>query len=229
MCLLRSRGTTENLPILIEELANAVTHGIGAVLSTGGLVLLIVLAVEVGDFSSLVAATVYGASLVLVFLASAVYHGLRHGKAKRVFLLLDHCAIFLLIAGTYTPIALLALPADPGRPLLVAIWGLAVLGVILKVAAFRTAGLDRWNGVSAVLYLAMGWFGLLWAGGSLLESLHPSAFGWLLAGGIVYSIGVLFYFWERLPFGHAVWHLFVLIASACHFAAVFYYVLPPGA
>ncbi len=225
----RSPRRTIGGQTLGEEIANAVTHGIGALLSLAGLVLLLALAISEGGSLRVSAAAVFGATLVLVFLSSAFYHALREGRAKRVFLLLDHCAIFLLIAGTYTPVALLALPADPGRPILLAIWILAVFGIVFKVVSFLAGALERWDGFSVLFYLAMGWFGLFWAGGALFGLLDPSAMAWILAGGLVYSAGVVFYFWERLPFGHAVWHLFVLAGSACHFTAVFFHVLPAGA
>jgi hemolysin III len=211
---------------LAEEIANAVTHGIGAALAVAGLVVLVLLAAQTGSGAALAAALIYGGALVLLYLASTLYHGIPHRPTKAVMLLLDHCAIFVLIAGTYTPFALLAFPPEHGRPLLVAIWSLAGLGIAVKVAAFFLRALERFDGLSVLFYLAMGWLGLGWGADIMFASLSTGALAWLFAGGLLYTAGVAFYRWERLPFNHAVWHLFVLGASACHFASVAGYVLP---
>ncbi len=207
---------------LIEEVANAVVHGIGAVLAIGGLVLLVVLAALRGDAWDVVAVTIYGATLVLAYLASTLYHGLLHERAKRVFLVLDHCTIYLLIAGTYTPFAIMALPSPLGPALCAAVWTLALAGVVLRLWS------GRLHPLAIPLYLVMGWLGMGWVG-TMFDSLGPAG-GWLVvAGGLAYTSGLVFYVWRRLPFNHAVWHAFVLVGSICHFLAVALYAMPASA
>ncbi len=208
-----------------EELAHAFTHGLGAVLSLGGLVILVGAALRLGDGASLAAVSVYGLTLVLVYLSSVLYHGVREPRAKRLFMMLDHCAIFLLIAGTYTPFVVLMLPPDTGRPLLAAVWACALLGVACKVALYRNLAIVRYDRLSAFLCLAMGWVGVIWAGPPLVQTLAPPGQALLLAGGLTYTLGVAFYLWVRLPYHHAIWHLFVLGASACHYFSVLWYVV----
>jgi hemolysin III len=221
-----------------EELANAVTHGIGAGLGLVALVLLVRGAAQAGPFA-MVAAAIFGGTLVLVYLSSALHHGLSHVGAKRLFLLCDRCAIYLLIAGTYTPITALALAPPVGPALTATIWGLALFGVTLEAVGHHRDGLGRDGlgrdglGVLAwlpiALYLAMGWLGVFVAGGTLGRTLGPAGLGWIIGGGVAYSLGVVFYLWRRLPYGHAVWHVFALAGSACHVWAVLRYVLPGAA
>lgn len=230
-------------------MANAVTHGLGAVLGAAALVLLL-LAARPGGATALGAAAVFGAMLVLVYLCSALHHGLRQGRAKRLFLLLDRCAIYLLIAGTYTPISLLALRPPDGPRLLTAVWLLAVLGIALETVAHRREaaraaaaraahdGRGRFARVFAqifarvfdwapiALYLGMGWLGLVVAGGALASALAPAALHWLIVGGAIYTLGVPFYLWRRLPYGHAVWHVFAVTGSACHVWMLLGHLLP---
>jgi len=202
-----------------EELANTLTHGIGAALAAAGLALLIVLAAASDSARAVTTSAIYGATVFLTLLASALYHGVWHSAAKQVFLTLDHCAIFLLIAGTYTPIVLLALPEPLGWTLFGILWGLAVLGVAIRLVI----GHLHWSLVP--VFLAMGWLGFAWAG-VLFQSLGQAG-GWLLlAGGLCYTFGLVFYLWQRLPFHHAVWHLFVLGGVVCHFLVVALYALP---
>ncbi|MHA1568874.1 MAG: PAQR family membrane homeostasis protein TrhA [Alphaproteobacteria bacterium] len=204
---------------LVEEVANAVTHGVGATLAVAGLALLVVLAAMRDSAWAVVAVSIYGATLVLAYLASALYHGTWHEKAKRVFLSLDHCTIYLLIAGTYTPFTLLVLPSPLGPALCAAVWALALAGIVLRLWSRRL------HPLAIPLYLLMGWVGMGWAG-TLFDSLGAGG-GWLIvAGGLAYTSGLVFYAWRRLPFNHAVWHLFVLGGSVCHFLAVALYALP---
>lgn len=208
---------------LAEEIANGVTHGIGVLLGLAGLVALLVAAGPAGDAWRIVSFSVYGATLILLYLASTLYHALPHPKAKKVFQKLDHAAIFLLIAGTYTPFALVPLRGPWGWSLFGVIWGLAAAGV-----AFKAFGATRWHGAVTALYVAMGWLCLI----ALPKMIAVLPFGglfWMAVGGVLYMGGVVFYLWRRLPFGHAVWHLFVLGGSVAHFWAVYRYVLPhPG-
>lgn len=221
-----------------EERANALTHGLGAGAGLVALVLLIQGAVQAGPVA-VAAAAIFGGALVLVYLSSALHHGLSHAGAKRLFLLCDRCAIYLLIAGTYTPIAALALAPPTGPALAAAVWGLAAIGIAIEAVGHYREGLGRnelnrgglgglaW--LPIVLYLTMGWLGVFVAGAALGRSLGPAGLGWIVAGGAVYSLGVVFYLWRRLPYGHAVWHVFAVAGSACHVWAVLRYVLPGAA
>lgn len=204
---------------VVEEIANTVTHGVGALFSVAGLVVMILLAMVNPSPYSVVGACVFGSMLVLLYLVSALYHGAAHGKAKRILKFLDHSTIFLLIAGTYTPIALLAFSSGPDWVLLAAIWLLALVGIILQVVA---AGRFEWMRIA--LYVAMGWLVVAWAG-PVIDSLGWDGSGLLLAGGLAYTGGIAFYVWDSLPFNHAIWHLFVLTGSAAHFLVVVYFVI----
>lgn len=219
-----SRETRSYSPI--EEAAHAATHGVGAALSAVGLVILLYSAARTESLSSIIAAGVYGITLLLLYLSSTLYHGLPRSRIKQWFLLFDHCAIFLLIAGTYTPFAVLLLPPASGVPLLVIMWGLAAIGITFKVVAFIAGHLERYGALSVMIYLAMGWMGIFWAPGELATALSPDGLNLLLAGGAVYTAGLIFYAWRRIPFHHAVWHVFVLAASTCHFLSVLFYVVP---
>lgn len=204
-----------------EELAHSITHGIGAALSIAGLVLLVTLAAIRGDAWHVVACTIFGATLVLLYTASTLYHSITHPGAKKVLRVFDHAAIFLLIAGTYTPFTLVTLRGGWGWTLFVIVWGLALVGIIYKVTAK-----NRFRFLSVLLYLAMGWLVLI-AIKPMVASMPRPGLVLLLAGGLCYTLGVIFYAWKRLPYGHAVWHLFVMAGSICHFFAVLLYVIPP--
>jgi hemolysin III len=208
-----------------EELANAVIHGLGAVLAVVGLIMLVEEASSVGRTGSTVAVLVYGAALVLLFTFSAIQHGLPLGPAKRLFVALDHAGIYLLIAGTYTPFALL-LPAEQHEPLLIAIWTLATVGIVLQACAFLYGWARKYEKTAFIIYLAMGWLPLLTTGTSVFTAMETAGLVLLVGGGLAYTIGVIFYLWRKLRFSHAVWHAFVLAASVLHFLAVFYYVVP---
>ncbi len=217
----RHRGH-EQTQSLGEEIANAATHGLGAALSIAGLTLLVVLASIYGTAIHIVSLAIYGSTLVLLYLASTIYHAIQHSRAKAVLNVLDHAAIFLLIAGTYTPFTLVSMGGVVGWTLFVTVWTLAVAGVLFKV--FHRTHSDR---VSLPIYLAMGWL-IIIAAGELLGAVGVGGTIWLLVGGLFYSLGVIFFMWERLPYNHMVWHLFVMAGSACHFTAVAIYVLPPA-
>ncbi len=197
-----------------EELANTVTHGAGAIASLIAGAILIVLAVLSGDPWRIVGAAVFSASLVLLYTASAVYHGAPRGPAKLRLEILDHCAIFVLIAGTYTPFTLVSLQGPWGWSLFGVIWGLAVAGVVLKLI-FAT----RFSLLSTLVYIAMGWLAVV-AAGPMIAALPLSTLLLLVAGGIAYTAGTIFYHNRRIPYAHAIWHLFVLAGSALHFLAV---------
>jgi hemolysin III len=197
-----------------EEIANSLTHGAGLVLSVAGLSVLVTLAALRGDAWTVVGGAVFGASLVVLYGASTLYHALRARRWKRVLRVFDHAAIFLLIAGTYTPFTLANLRGPWGWSLFGVVWALAAAGVVLK--AFFTG---RFGILSTLIYLFMGWLVLL-AIRPLVGALPHGSLVLLFAGGAAYTAGTLFYCWKRLPYHHAVWHLFVLAGSSCHFFAV---------
>ena len=197
-----------------EERLNAATHAFGAVLAVIGLVFLIVHASDHGQTGSLPAVIIYGAAMVLLFLFSALHHAVKHPRSKQVLLALDHSGIYLLIAGTYTPFC---------------VWGLAALGVGVKSLAFLTHRSRVYERFAFIFYLAMGWVPILWDGRAVLEKLIPMGLALLVAGGITFSVGVVFYLWRRFPYGHAVWHLFVVAGAAFHYFSIYLYVVPQSA
>jgi len=197
------------------ERFNSISHLVGAALALIGATLLITLAALSGDPWRIVAFSIYGATLVTLFLASTLYHSLR-GKAKAVFQKLDHCSIYLFIAGSYTPFALLALPGSTGWLVLAASWSLATLGVALELSPLARGS----RMLSLAIYLGMGWLALVVIG-PLWQALGWAGLAWLLGGGVLYTLGVLFYVAkERIRHSHGIWHLFVLGGSACHFVAL---------
>ena len=206
-----------------EEIANSLTHGLGLVMSVAGLGVLVTFAALHGDAWTVVGCAVFGASLVLLYATSTLYHTLRAPRPKRSWRVFDHGAIFLLIAGTYTPFTLVSLRGPWGWSLFGVVWALAVAGIVLKL--FLTG---RFRVLSTLIYLFMGWLVLI-AFKPLVEALPHSSLMLLLAGGAAYSAGTVFYMWKRLPYHHAVWHLFVLAGSVCHFFAVLGSVVPRGA
>lgn len=203
-----------------EELANSITHGIGAVLSIAGLILLLLSASVYGDIWRTISVIIYGSSLVLLYLCSALYHGVQRPKIKRVLRILDHAAIYLLIAGSYTPFALVTMRGPLGWTILGIMWALAVLGILFKVWF-----IGRFEVMATIGYILMSWICLI-AFKQLIAGLGLDGMLWLIFGGAAYMIGVIFYAWQKLPYNHAIWHLFVLGGSTCHFFAVLLHVLP---
>lgn len=197
-----------------EELANALTHALGVAASVGGGAVLIVLAAVRGTAWDVVGVSVFVATLIALYAASTAYHAARRPQVRRRLKVLDHCAIYLLIAGTYTPFMIGRLRGGWGWSLFGVIWGLALFGVVFKL--FFTG---RFRVLSTAIYVAMGWLVLI-AVGPMLRQLAPATLVWLLAGGIAYTAGTPFYHTARLRYGHAIWHLFVLTGSACHALAV---------
>ena len=198
---------------------NSLTHGVAAVVSVALLVLLVVFASRYGTVWHVVSFSIYGATMVLLFTASTCYHAVRNVRMKQILRIADHSAIFLLIAGTYTPITLTALRGPLGWTLFGCVWGLAAAGIVLKI--FFTG---RFRVVSTLLYLLMGWLVVV-AVRPIYQELPRAALFWLLAGGLAYTGGVVFYLRKSLPFNHAIWHLFVFAGSLCHYAAIFFYML----
>jgi hemolysin III len=200
--------------LTLDEIANSATHGAGLVLSIAGFVVLLVLAILRGTVWHIVGCSIYGASLVSLYSASTLYHAVVSPRLKHALKIFDHSAIYLLIAGTYTPFLLFDFRNAFGWSLLGVIWLLACAGILFKLFF-----VDRVPRLSTAIYIAMGWLALVAIKPFFL---HVGALTFLLifAGGVFYSIGVVFYSWKRLPYNHAVWHLFVLAGSACHYFAI---------
>jgi hemolysin III len=203
-----------------DELASSVIHGIGIVLSIAGLATLVALAALHGNALTVVACAVFGSSLVLLYTASTLYHSITVAAAKPALRALDHIAIYVLIAGTYTPFTLIALPGARGWALFAAVWTLALMGSALELGLFK-----RYRRLTVLLYLGMGWIGMI-AFEPLSEYLHAGGVALLIGGGLAYTLGVPFYLWRGLPYHHTLWHLFVLTGSVLHFFAVLLYVIP---
>lgn len=203
-----------------EELANSISHGVGILLGIVGLAVLVGFAAVYGGAKHIVGVSVFGLSMILLYTASTLYHSVTHLKVKDILRTLDHSAIYLLIAGTYTPFCLVNLEGAWGWGIFAAIWTLAIIGIVSRVWLGRKS-----SKVSVAIYLLMGWF-IVIAFKPLLANISSLALIFLIAGGISYTAGVVFYVWRRLPFHHAIWHLFVLGGTVLHFFAVFFAVIP---
>lgn len=201
-----------------EEVASLVTHALGLVFSICSLTFMLIQ--SLGDSWKLIAAAIFGGSLVLLYASSTLYHIATTTQWKRRFQALDHACIYLLIAGSYTPFTLITLRGPWGWSLLAAVWTLALVGVLIKT--FGQGKKDHW--LSTALYLVMGWL-IVIAIAPLCRELSSAGLAWLVAGGIAYSLGIVFFAWNRLPYNHAIWHLFVLTGSICHVLAVSLHVL----
>ena len=206
-----------------EERAHSVTHASGVVLSIVGLSWMLYTSLSLGDPWRIGASLVYGFSLIALFSASTVYHYFHESPNRQLYKLLDHCAIYLLIAGTYTPFLLITLRDRVGWWLFVLIWALAMAGMINKIWVRH-----RYPKLSLLSYLTMGWLCLL-AGPALVESVSVVGIAWLAAGGLAYTVGTVFYMRKRMRYHHAIWHMFVLVGAGCHFLAIAVYVLPETA
>ncbi|MDL5027938.1 hemolysin III family protein [Vibrio sp. TMPB1044] len=205
----------------IEERANAITHGLGVALGVVGLILLLIRAFDhQADMLTIASMAVYGSSIILLFLASTLYHSITTEKTKRLLKTLDHCAIYLLIAGSYTPFLLVGLRTPLAMGLMAVIWGIALVGIIMKIAFVY-----RFKRLSLFIYLAMGWLSLIVVY-QLAMNIEMGGLVLLALGGVIYSLGVIFYVAKRIPYNHAIWHLFVLAGCACHFFAIYLYVTP---
>ncbi|ASF39234.1 MULTISPECIES: PAQR family membrane homeostasis protein TrhA [Halobacillus] len=202
-----------------EEIANAITHGIGAVLSVGMLVMLVVFASLEGNAWHVVSVSIYGVTMLVLFVSSTLVHSFPAGKMKDLFEIFDHSAIYLFIAGTYTPILLVPLRGSLGWTLFGIIWGMAILGIIFKVFFVK-----RFVVLSTLFYVLMGWL-LIIAWGPLTTEVPAAGITYLILGGVMYSIGSIFYVWRSFTYHHMVWHLFVLGGSIFHFFTIFFYVI----
>lgn len=199
-----------------EEIANSITHGIGALLSIVALVVLIMVAANQNDILHLVSFSIYGVTLILLYMSSTLYHSFTKPRIKDLFARFDHVSIFLLIAGTYTPILLINIKGILGWTIFGIIWTVAIAGAIVRIIYPY-----RFRKLMVFIYLLMGWTFVL-VGKTIITSLPPESVNYLVLGGIAYSVGVIFYLWRTLPYGHGIWHLFVLAGSILHFFAIYF-------
>jgi hemolysin III len=202
---------------LAEEIFNSISHGVGALFSIAALVILVAFASIRGDVWRIVSFSIYGFTLFFLYLSSTLYHSVFHEKSKRVLRVFDHISIYLLIAGSYTPVTLVSMRGTWGWTIFGIIWALAIGGIILKVV-----NLEKMKYFSIGLYVIMGWL-IMIAVKPMLEMIPQGLFTWLLTGGLMYTFGVIFYLWKRIPFNHGIWHLFVLGGSTVHYLGFLFY------
>lgn len=214
---LNNELVTTNQPLYTkkEEIANSITSVIGVIIGISGMILLTILAAMSGDVWLLVSFTIYGISLIILHLASTLYHSIQNPYIKKYFQKFDHAAIYLLIAGTYTPFLLVSIRGPLGWTLLILIWGIAILGM-----GFKALYLDKFVRLSVVGYVCMGWLGVI-AGQQILSNIPQTSLYWLAVGGILYTSGIIFLAWRKIPYNHTIWHIFVLGGSLCHVFAVY--------
>jgi hemolysin III len=215
-----ARAVTKH--ITMEELPNTLTHGFGLLCSILGFVVLLAITLIRGGKWQIISCAIYGVTLICVYAASTLYHGVSSPRWKKGFLLFDHCAIYLLIAGTYTPFLLVNLRSGWGWPMFGLIWGIAVSGVLFKLLFA-----DRFPILSVALYLGMGWLGIV-AAKEVYVHVPSIGLVWIFAGAFAYSIGVIFYACKKIPHHHVIWHLLVMAGSGCHYIAILYSVFPPA-
>ena len=206
----------DNLYTFVEELFHSISHGIGTLLGIAALVILVVYASIYGNAWHIVSCSIFGASLIILYTSSTLYHSINNPRAKRVFKIFDHSAIYILIAGSYTPFCLIPMRGQVGWTVFGIIWGLAILGVLFKIVF-----IGRYEIFSGILYLAMGWLCVMFYD-TLLKSISSQSLTFLVGGGLSYTLGFVFYAFEKLPYNHAIWHLFVLGGSILHFFSVIY-------
>ncbi|CAN5429071.1 hemolysin III family protein [soil metagenome] len=211
---------THLLSLSVEEFANTLTHGLGLVLSIAGFVALVVLAALRGDPILIGGCVIYGLSLVVLYAASTMYHSAKSHRLKKNLQIVDHCCIYLLIAGSYTPFGLVIAGESIGRTLMAAFWGIAIFGIVIKLIIR-----DRFPAINVISYLAMGWLGVF-AVQPLFNALGMMPVALTIAGGVAYSLGVVFFPWTSIKHHHAIFHVFILLGSIFHYAAVVLYVVP---
>ncbi len=206
--------------LIVEEIANSITHGVGLVFSLAGFIVLLILAFTHGDGWHIVGCGVYGLTLVALYTASTLYHSFQKPRLKHLFCTVDQVAIYLLIAGTYTPFMLVNLRGFWGWTLLTLVWTLAICGIVCRIV-----WAERSKGVMVAIYVAIAWMAII-AVKPIFTLVPLGGLAWIGAGGLAYMTGLIFFAWHRLPFNHTIWHLFVMAGSGCHYFAVMFYVLP---
>jgi hemolysin III len=208
-----------------EEIFNSISHGMGVVFGIVALILLLIVSISNRDIPSIVGFSIYGGCIIFMFLSSTLYHSITIEKAKRVLRVFDHSSIFIFIAGTYTPIAILALEGKLRIIILVVVWAIALLGVVFKIITYNK--FDRFKILSVLIYIGMGWIAIFPIK-AIINATSMNFFYWILAGGILYTVGTLFYGNKKIPFNHGIWHLFVLVASITHFLGILKYLALVG-
>ena len=203
-----------------EEIANGITHGFGVLFGIVALTVLLIMSIRKGDIPSIVSFSIYGGCIILMFLSSTLYHSFTIEKVKTILRVFDHSSIFLFIAGTYTPIALLALKGYLRIIILVAVWGIALSGVGFKIFTFNK--FDKYKVLSLILYIGMGWTAIIPIK-AIINATSVNFFYWILSGGLLYTFGTIFYSIKKIPYNHAIWHIFVLAASVTHFVGILIY------
>ncbi|HZK33481.1 MAG TPA: hemolysin III family protein [Tissierellaceae bacterium] len=203
-----------------EEIINGITHGLGVVFGVVSLIVLLVLSIRSGNTLATVAFSIYGACFILMFLSSTLYHSIGNKKAKSILRVFDHSSIFLFIAGSYTPIALLTMTGRLRIGILIAVWSIAILGVLFKILTYNK--FDKYKAVSLILYIGMGWLAVFTIK-PIIQMTSIGFFMWILGGGLLYTLGTVFYSIKKIPYNHAIWHLFVLAASVLHFVGILKY------
>lgn len=204
----------------VEEIFNCITHGIGVIFGIFGLSVLLTTAIKEGNIASVVSFSIYGVCIIIMFLSSTVYHSITDEKNKAILRVFDHSSIFIFIAGTYTPIVTLTLTGTLRVVLLIGIWVIALSGVVFKILTYGK--FDKYKGVSLALYIGMGWIAILPIK-AIINATSLNFFYWILGGGVLYTLGTIFYGIKKIPFNHGVWHLFVLGASIVHFVGIYLY------
>lgn len=211
------KGLLSKKYTLKEEIANGITHGLGVLFGIASLIVLLVLSIRKGSTISIIAFSIYGACLILMYLSSTLYHSITNEKAKQILRVFDHSSIFLFIAGTYTPIALLTMEGYLRIGVLASMWLIAVGGVAFKILTFNK--FDKYKALSLAIYIGMGWL-TVFTIKPIIQMTSVGFFMWVLAGGLLYSFGTIFYANKKIPYNHAIWHLFVLAASVAHFIGI---------
>lgn len=203
-----------------EEIANGITHGIGILFGIAALTILLFLSIKKGDLLSIVSFSIYGSCIILMYLSSTLYHSITNQNIKKILRVFDHSSIYLFIAGTYTPIALLTMKGYLRIGVLTAVWSIAIFGIIFKITTYTK--IDKFKKLSLALYLGMGWIAVFTVK-PIIQIASLRFFIWILVGGLIYTLGTIFYSMKRIPYSHAVWHVFVLGASVIHFFGIFLY------
>lgn len=204
----------------IEEIFNGITHGIGVVFGIAALTVLLVISIQKGDIPSIVSFSIYGGCIILMFLSSTLYHSIPMEKAKSILRVFDHSSIFLFIAGTYTPIVILTLTGALRIGVLISVWAIALAGVGFKILTYGK--FDKYKAASLILYIGMGWIAIFPIK-AIISATSVNFFLWILGGGVLYTLGTIFYGFKKIPFNHGIWHLFVLAASIVHFVGIYLY------
>ena len=205
---------------LKEEIANGITHGLGVIFGIVALTILLVFSIKKGEPLSIVSFSIYGACIILMFLSSTLYHSIPNENIKKILRVFDHSSIYLFIAGTYTPIALLTMDGYIRIGVLVAVWSIALFGIIFKITTYKK--MDKFKKISLGLYLGMGWIAVFTVK-PIIQTASLKFFIWILIGGLIYTLGTIFYSMKKIPYSHAIWHVFVLGASVVHFLGIFLY------